>query len=80
MEASTHFLENPKNSSSSQLVPVTAMKDKQEGEKDQNNFPTLGRGKINNRVSWGLHFPSSSFLFGEGEGLSIVCLFLDFFF
>lgn len=61
MEASTHFLENPKNSSSSQLVPITAMKDKQEGGKDQNNFPTLGRGKINNRISWGLHFPSSSF-------------------
>lgn len=33
MEASTHFLENPKNSSSSQLVPITTMKDKQKGEK-----------------------------------------------
>lgn len=27
MEASAHFLQNPKNSSSSQLVPITAMKD-----------------------------------------------------
>lgn len=33
MEASAHFLENPKNSSSSQVVPITAMKDKQEGRK-----------------------------------------------
>lgn len=33
MEASTHFLENPKNSSSSQLVPITAMKEKREGNK-----------------------------------------------
>lgn len=33
MEASAHFLQNPKNSSSSQLVPVTAMKDWEEKKK-----------------------------------------------
>lgn len=33
MEASAHFRKNPENSSSSQLDPITAMKDKEEGEK-----------------------------------------------
>lgn len=56
MEASAHFLQNPKNSSSSQLVPITAMKDwegKKKGgkkaasadRKDQNNFPMLAKVK-----------------------------------
>lgn len=47
-EASTHFLENPKNSFSSKLAPITALNDMQEGKKvlhptwkDHTNFTTL---------------------------------------
>lgn len=86
MEASTHFRENPKNSSFSQLVPITAMKDKQEGkkrflgwhEKTKRTSQHWTELKINEKGFFGF---SSSFIFILiGEGMCFVfCQLLYFF-
>lgn len=69
-EASTHFLENPKNSFSLQLVPKTAMKYKKEGKKGASLQQHWTELKINNMISLGFHLPSSSFWLGRSWALS----------
>lgn len=68
-EASTHFLENPKNSFSLQLVPKTAMKYKKEGKKGASLQQHWTELKINNMISLGFHLPSSSFWSGRSWAL-----------
>lgn len=64
MEASAHFLENPKNSSSSQLVPITAMKDKQEEKrKDMKRPKQLQNTGPSQKLITGFLGVSFSFIF-----------------
>lgn len=59
MEASAHFLQNPKNSSSTQRELVTAFKVEQRGktgpQHTQTSSSDWNESKINNRISGGFH-------------------------